>query len=111
MTAVGSDNVIDELLTLAGGRNVLASLPSRYPKVTLEQLVRADPAVILDFSVHAFGSGDEDAALSVWAAAGPVRAVRDGRVRIMPPDLDMFPGPHIGETARVLGRVLHGEDR
>lgn len=111
MTAVGGNNVIDELLTLAGGRNMLADLPSPYPKVTLEDLVRADPAVILDFSVHAFGSGDEEAARATWAAAGPVRAVRDGHVMIMPPDLDMFPGPRIGDTARVLGRALHGDAR
>ena len=61
--------------------------------------------------MHAFGSGDEEAARATWAAAGPVRAVRDGHVMIMPPDLDMFPGPRIGDTARVLGRALHGDAR
>lgn len=45
--AVNGDTFASALLTLAGGRNVFADLPTRYPEITLDQLVAAAPELVL----------------------------------------------------------------
>ncbi len=47
MTAAAG-TFVDELVTLAGGLNVASSSPIKYPVFSIEQLLAADPAVILD---------------------------------------------------------------
>lgn len=46
MTVTG-DTFVSALLTDAGGRNVFASRPDRYPVITPEELGAADPQVVL----------------------------------------------------------------
>lgn len=41
--SVNRDTFASALLTLAGGRNVFAQAAERYPQITLEELVQADP--------------------------------------------------------------------
>jgi iron complex transport system substrate-binding protein len=52
---------VDELVTLAGGRNVVDSPTVKYPAFSLEQLVAADPAVIVS-AIGSPASGAEAAA-------------------------------------------------
>ena len=50
LVAAGPGSWIDELLTMAGGDNVLAAAGVRYPKISLEEVLRGRPDVILDLS-------------------------------------------------------------
>jgi len=43
---VNRDTFVHDLLTLAGGQNVFADLPQRYPKISAEQLFTAKPDAI-----------------------------------------------------------------
>jgi ABC-type Fe3+-hydroxamate transport system substrate-binding protein len=45
--AVNGDTFVHALLAQAGGENVFAALPARYPEVTAEALAAADPDVVL----------------------------------------------------------------
>lgn len=45
--AVNADTFVSTLLTLPGGRNVFADATDRYPAVTIDDLVAADPDVVL----------------------------------------------------------------
>lgn len=45
--AVNGDTFASALLSLAGGRNVFANAPTRYPEITTDQLAAADPALVL----------------------------------------------------------------
>ena len=45
--AVNADTFVSALLADAGGRNVFASRPDRYPSITPEELGAADPHVVL----------------------------------------------------------------
>ncbi|MBL8860098.1 MAG: cobalamin-binding protein [Planctomycetes bacterium] len=44
--SVNADTFASGLLALAGGRNVFADLPERYPEITIDSLIRAAPAVV-----------------------------------------------------------------
>ena len=64
---VNADTFVDALLSLAGGRNVFATLAERYPVTTPEQLGDASPQlVLLSSEPFPFGArhADELAALS-----------------------------------------------
>lgn len=45
--AAGPGSLADEIIALAGGRNVLADVGEPYPQVSLEAIVARDPAVIV----------------------------------------------------------------
>ena len=50
LVAVGPGSWVDELLAVVGGDNVLVASGVRYPKISLEEVLRGQPDVILDLS-------------------------------------------------------------
>lgn len=76
LVAVGPGSWVDELLAVAGADNVLLTSGVRYPKVSLEEVLRGQPEVILDLS-------QANTDLSPWSQAD-VPAVRDRRVKALP---------------------------
>jgi cobalamin transport system substrate-binding protein len=104
----GPGSFIDELLSLAGGRNVASDAGSPYAQVSAESIIRSDPDVVL-----LLGNKDVDPATAVemmekrpgWSR---MSAIRQGRV-ISGLDRDLLsrPGPRLAEGLRILHRVLH----
>jgi ABC-type hemin transport system substrate-binding protein len=45
--SVNADTFAHALLSLAGGSNVFAARPERYPEITIDDLVRAAPRLVL----------------------------------------------------------------
>jgi iron complex transport system substrate-binding protein len=76
LVAVGPGSWVDELLAVVGADNVLVSSGIRYPRVSLEEVLRGRPDVILDLSQ----AGSD---LSPWSQVD-VPAVRDHRVKALP---------------------------
>ena len=75
--AAGPGSLVDEIITLAGGRNVLADVGEPYPQVSLEAIVVRDP----DFIVLAnapWGVGADD--LARRPAWQNLSALANGRV-------------------------------
>jgi len=97
---IGAGSYLDELVTIAGGRNIYGDLPGVSPQVALEDIVRRDPQFIL--------AGPEGAAS---IRANPewrgVRAVRDGRVLVVDTMLVGRPSVRLGESAVSLAKLLH----
>jgi iron complex transport system substrate-binding protein len=97
LVAVGPGSWVDELLAVVGADNVLAASGVRYPKISLEEVLRGQPDVIIDLSQ---ANGD----LTPWQQAN-VPAVRDHHVRAMA----MFvsrPSPRIEEALALLEQAL-----
>ncbi len=103
--AAGAGTFVDELLGIAGARNILEDAGAQWPQVSVEEVVRRDPDVIL---VAVAGEGahplDRLRALPGWRT---LRAVRAGRVMRLDPYLSNRPGPRIAEAARRLAALLH----
>lgn len=106
MTA-GPGTFIDELIDIAGGQNVFADAPSPWPTVSLEGIVRRQPALVI------VPRGERGAEGSNRLRSAPgwrdLRAVRAGRVMKVDADLFNRPGPRVGKAARTLARLLHPE--
>jgi len=98
--AIGGGSFLTELVEIAGGRNIYGDDPRPSLDVTIEDVVRRDPDVVL--------AGPESArrmrAAPAWRA---LRAVRDGRVLIVDTMLVGRPGVRLGEAAVSLARLLH----
>jgi iron complex transport system substrate-binding protein len=98
--AIGGGSFLTELVDVAGGTNIYGDDPRPSLDVTIEDVVRRDPDVVL--------AGPESAkrmrTAGAWRA---LRAVRDGRVLIVDTTLVGRPGVRLGEAAVSLARLLH----
>lgn len=106
MTA-GPETFIAEVIEVAGGRTVFPDLQADWPTVSLEEIVRRQPDIV----VLPVGETGAHSAERLRSAPGwrELRAVREGNVAEIPADLTNRPGPHIGEAARALRDALHPE--
>ncbi|MBL6974154.1 MAG: ABC transporter substrate-binding protein [Deltaproteobacteria bacterium] len=77
---------IGDLLERMGVENVVTAQRIPYPTWSLEQMLRADPDVLLDGAVEA---GDLEGSM----AAGGIRAAREGRVLSFADHALLRPGP------------------
>ena len=98
--AIGGGSFLTELVDIAGGRNIYGDDPRPSLDVTIEDVVRRDPDVVL--------AGPESAArmraAPAWRA---LRAVRGGRVLVVDTMLVGRPGVRLGEAAVSLAKLLH----
>lgn len=102
LLTIGRGSYLSELLEIAGGESLFADLDAPSPQVTLEEVARRDPDVIL--------AGPNGAATlrahPGWAA---VRAVREGRVLVLDTSVVGRPGVRMGEAARHLRALLQAQ--
>lgn len=97
---IGAGSFLDELLTVAGGTNVYADRTEPSPQVSLEDVIRRDPRIIL-----AGAAGKRSLTVSpLWQG---VRAVREGRVLVIDTNLVGRPSVRAGEAAASIARLLH----
>lgn len=106
MYTVGPGSFLNDLITLAGGTNIAAAAKTAYPTISAEEVVRADPEVIV-LDDAAFGmTVDAIAKRPGWAA---LSAVRNQRVYPLDANLMSRPGPRVAEAADTLARLVHPE--
>jgi iron complex transport system substrate-binding protein len=112
LIAVGRDSYLNDLVTLAGGVNLMAdpSMPE-YPRISMETVIRLAPDVIIDDGEMAQTREERqrhsEATLRLWRAA-PVAAARENRVHTVPSEAFTVPGPRVVEVAATLAQWLHG---
>jgi iron complex transport system substrate-binding protein len=102
LLAVGGGSFLNELLKVAGGRNVYDSLPEPSPPVAFEDLIRRDPDVVLASPK----TRERMLADPRWRT---LRAVREGRVLVFDTTIVNGPSARVGSSALSLARVLHPE--
>ncbi|MEZ4363556.1 MAG: helical backbone metal receptor [Kofleriaceae bacterium] len=90
----------DQLLAILGANNVLAGVGVRYPKVSVEEVLKADPDVILDLSFTQDGG-------EPWKGVD-VAATRTGRVASRTDAYLISPSPRVAEALAALREVLRG---
>jgi iron complex transport system substrate-binding protein len=98
---VGAGTLIDELLTLAGGTNVVKE--PGYVAYSPEQLIAADPAVYMATK----GSMSDPTALKTRAGFESLTAVKNDRIVILDDNLVSRPGPRVVEGLKLIAEGLH----
>jgi iron complex transport system substrate-binding protein len=115
LVAVGQGSYLNEIVSAAGGVNVLsdARLPS-YPRISMETVIRLAPDVIVD----AGDMGDTVAehvrrksmTEALWIQQKAVKAAQSGAVHAVTSDAFVVPGPRAVEAAETLAAWLRAAD-
>ena len=107
LITVGSGSFIHHMLETAGGENIAGRTTKAYPKVSLEEVLRSDPEVLL-FPVGT-SEGIPDAEQQRWRRWTGMSAVAQNRLYQVKADLVNRPGPRVIEGIEGLARLLHPE--
>ncbi len=105
LVAAGSGSWLDELVAVVGGDNVLAGVGARYPKIGREEVLRAQPDLILDVAYAA----DPATAAAEWGAlAVPATAASaGGRGVVVRKDAFLLgPSPRVAEALAAVEVVI-----
>jgi iron complex transport system substrate-binding protein len=100
LVAAGPGSWLDELLAVSGGENVLSASGVRYPKVSLEEVLRGKPDVIIDVSYAA-----ETGGIAAWDTVD-VPAVKAKRVRGLADQYLRAPSPRVKQALATLNKAL-----
>jgi len=100
LMTLGGGSFVSELVTIAGGRNIYDSLAAPSPVVTLEDVLRRNPDIILVSPIERTTMLESDR----WRA---LPAVRNGRVLAYDTNLVARPSVKLGEAAVSLARLFH----
>ena len=104
--SVGPGSYIQDLIDLAGGTNIAAGAASAYPQISLEEVLRADPEVIVLGDADYGTTPEQVAARPGWSG---ISAVRNKRVFGIADSLVSRPGPRVAEAASAYAKLLHPE--
>lgn len=108
--AVGPGAFLSELLTLAGGENIVVGGAAEYPALSAEGILNLNPEVIIELSPEReLDAEATEAALAPWRALSTVDAVRNNRLYILYGAYLTIPGPRSIDTLDALLRCLHGD--
>ena len=111
LIVVGKASYLNELIALAGGRNVFADAIAAYPQVSLEEILARNPEVIIDFGDMGDAAAVTDAhkreVVHVWQRAASLQAVKNHRVHAVSADIFVVPGPRAVEAAQAIFDLLH----
>jgi iron complex transport system substrate-binding protein len=103
---VGPGSYIDDLITIAGGVNIAAKAATAYPQLSAEEILRADPEVIVLAAADYSAKPEEVTARAGWSA---ITAVKNKRFGAIAPNLINRPGPRVGDAAEAYARIVHPE--
>ncbi len=107
MSASGS-SFVGDLLQLAGGKNIFATLPRDYSRIRQEDVVRADPQVIFCFVP---GVKKEDIANRLgWENLSAVRTGRIFTVQDVNPDEVLRATPSCLQGIKRMQELMIGEE-
>jgi iron complex transport system substrate-binding protein len=104
----GPGSFVDSLINMAGGENVAAKAVAPWVQFSIEQLVNADPEVIILPAKHgtAFTTPEELQGHPAWRQ---ITAVKQGRIHTIDSDLVDRYGPRIVQGLEEIAKILHPE--
>ena len=112
LVAVSSNSYMSDLVTIAGGVNVLSDpgLPE-YPRISMETVIRLAPDVIIDAGDMEDRPNErqkrEPVTVAMWKTQ-QLTAARTGRIHVVISDAFVIPGPRVVEAAETMALWLHG---
>jgi iron complex transport system substrate-binding protein len=106
MTA-GRGTFVDDLIRLAGGRNVAEKVQGKYPRVSVEEVFAQDPEVVILGSMKSQDAMAEGR--QWWNQWKTISAVRRGRIYVLDADLIYRPSPRIVDGLEEMARAIHPE--
>ena len=99
---------LHDMLTVAGGEDVLRDIDKESAQVSTEMILARRPDVIIELNAASrLNDADLKAVLDPWATLSSVPAVRNGRVVILNGPGLTVPGPRVIDGIEKMARALH----
>jgi iron complex transport system substrate-binding protein len=105
--ASGGVGFLNEMLTIAGGRNVFADVSKESVQPSVETMLARAPDVILEVRASGLLEKSSSPERDAWSALSSVPAVRNQRVHLLVGDYLVVPGPRLAAATEAYARVLH----
>jgi len=96
-----------DVIRLAGGDNMAKDEPITYPRISIEEVIRRGPDVIIISSMERGGSFER--ARKDWMKWSSIPAVKERRVHLINSDLLDRPSPRIVKGLETMARFIHPE--
>jgi iron complex transport system substrate-binding protein len=110
MIAVGKGSFLNEVIRIAGGKNVLSDSPVAYPKISMEAVLRLAPDAIVDMGDMAATTGVTEqhkrSVVKLWESQPAVQAASNKKVFAVAADIFVVPGPRVVEAAEAFASML-----
>lgn len=106
----GLDTYFDELINIAGGRNILKDESIAYPTISAEGLIHLNPEVIIDFMNSAVTTNlSKKTILKDWESLPSLSAVANNKVTILDSNYISIPGPRFILLLQDIAKAIHPE--
>src|SRR5687768_3723705 len=102
----GPGNFVDAMIAAAGGTNVAAGAQSQYPQFSSEEIIRANPEIIVLADANFGATPQAVAARPGWSA---IDAVKTGKLYPIDPDIVSRTGPRLADGVEAYAKLLHPE--
>jgi iron complex transport system substrate-binding protein len=107
LIVAGRGSYISELIGLAGADNVFADTPVPYPQVSIEEVIRRNPDLILDMGHNEMATETQkEAVRQVWRKYAFLRAVQRNTVFPISSDYFVNQGPRVVEAVRDIQTMI-----
>ncbi|NIQ02358.1 MAG: ABC transporter substrate-binding protein [Nitrospinaceae bacterium] len=107
---VGPGTFLGQLLSLAGGKNILEDPDALYPKLSKEFILHRSPEVIIEIGTRTILSEEAQARRKEkWDRFPTLEAVQTGNIHFIGADYLLIPGPRLVKILDRFVQVLHPE--
>jgi iron complex transport system substrate-binding protein len=105
--SINGNTVHHDVIRLAGGINMTADESINYPRISLEEVIRRKPDVIVISSMERGGRFEK--ARQEWFQWKSIPAVQDKRVHLVDSDLIDRPSPRLIVGLEIMAKLIHPE--
>jgi len=96
-----------DVIRLAGGENMSQDEPITYPRISVEEVIKRNPEIIIISSMERGGRFEQ--ARQKWFKWSVIQAVKERRIHLVESDLLDRPSPRIIDGLEVMARLIHPE--
>jgi iron complex transport system substrate-binding protein len=107
MMTVNKNTFHHDVIRLAGGKNMTEDETITYPRISIEEVIRRGPDVIVLSSMERGGRFER--ARKEWMKWSMIPAVKSGRVHLIDSDLLDRPSPRIVSGLEQMAKIVHPE--
>jgi len=110
LMTIGRRTFLSEIIEVAGGENVFGDQDTRYPAVSLEEVVARNPTVIIESMPNqVIDRARRVALLNQWRGLTSVHAVQNRRVHFVTQPFLTIPSDRVTLAAELLLSLIHPE--
>jgi len=110
LLTAGKGMFLDEVITIAGGRNVFGDLDVKYPQVSPEAILAKQPEMVIELLPDVELTDELLSQVRAgWQKLGTFPAAGSGRIHVITDDHCLIPSPRYVDIVEKLSRLIHPE--